>query len=244
MTKRPSEMDLPPATQSTCRRNVVVALKELHAKGHDPLVEPWVVEIDCTTPRIQYTLGTSPCITTRRGNGHWITNRGRRMRKPELLRLQGIDAGTFKQAVSDSALGKQIGNAMSVNVVERLFVRLLPAVGLVKGKLTDRWELAAQQGLCAVRPPALKSRTNALRVANVSAKMAGRVSARCENAKGKRLATRANRAAAVSADQRRLGSSVQKRHRLARAGMLNAINALGRKRPSVASGSSLAKKRR
>ena len=46
----------------------------------------------------------------------------------------------FKQPVSDAAFGKQIGNAMSVNVVERLFQSLLLAAGFVKGKLTDRLE--------------------------------------------------------------------------------------------------------
>ena len=60
-TRKPSSENLPPASQTLARRNVKVALQELRAKGHDPLKEPWVVEIDCTTPRLQYVLGTSPC---------------------------------------------------------------------------------------------------------------------------------------------------------------------------------------
>merc|ERR1719197_464143 len=48
---------------------------------------------------------------------------------------------TFKLAVSQVQLGKQLGNTMSVNVLERIFVRLLPAAGLArKGSLADRWE--------------------------------------------------------------------------------------------------------
>jgi hypothetical protein len=37
-------------------------------------------------------------------------------------------------------MGLMIGNAMSVNVLERLLVRLLPAVGLrPPGSLQDKW---------------------------------------------------------------------------------------------------------
>lgn len=46
-----------------------------------------------------------------------------------------------KQGVSDKVLGQMIGNAMSQNVLERLFINLLPFAGLVaKGTvLEDRW---------------------------------------------------------------------------------------------------------
>mmetsp|Transcript_35379 Transcript_35379/g.82169 ORF Transcript_35379/g.82169 Transcript_35379/m.82169 type:complete len:96 (+) Transcript_35379:2-289(+) len=56
------------------------------------------------------------------------------------MRLQGMTPETFKVVVSDAQLGKQIGNAMSVNVLERLFVRALPAAGLAEARtLADRW---------------------------------------------------------------------------------------------------------
>merc|ERR1712129_690817 len=82
-------------------------------------------------------------MTCGRYDGHWITNRGRRMTKPEMLRLQGMITPSegFKVVVSEAQLGRQIGNAMSCNVLERLFVRLLPAAGLVAARhLTDQWE--------------------------------------------------------------------------------------------------------
>jgi len=82
-----------------------------------------------------------PCITVSRGGGHWVTSRGRRTTKTEMMRLQGMDPTKFKVAVTETQLGKQLGNTMSVNVLERLFVRLLPAANLLKrneGK--DRWE--------------------------------------------------------------------------------------------------------
>ena len=175
-SKQATARDLPPAQQTTSRRNVIRALEELKQQGHHPLSEPWVVEIDCTTPRIQYQLGVSPCITCRRGSGHWITNRGRRMTKQEMLRLQGMDVSKFEQVAPDNQLGKLIGNTMSVNVLERLFVRLLPAAGLT-GELTDRWESATHGGLCAERSTALKSVAIALRAAKKAKKVVARVAA-------------------------------------------------------------------
>ena len=48
----------------------------------------------------------------------------------------------LKQVVSDAQWHMQLGNSMSVNVVERLLSRLLPAVGLT-GALPDRWASGA-----------------------------------------------------------------------------------------------------
>ena len=57
-----------------------------------------------------------------------------------------MNPSILKLAVSPSQLGKQIGNAMSVNVLERLLVRALPAAGLVPSKkLEDRWETGKAQ---------------------------------------------------------------------------------------------------
>ena len=55
------------------------------------------------------------------------------------MKLQGVDPNKFTIAVSEKEVSKQLGNAMSVNVVERLLVRLLSASGLVEGDLPDRW---------------------------------------------------------------------------------------------------------
>jgi len=133
---------LPPVSQGTARANVKRALKELEANGLDPLNKPWIIDCDSSGPRMKYTLEVSPCLTCSRAGGHWITNRGRRMTKTEMMRLQAMHtpADGFKVAVSEPQLGKQIGNAMSVNVLERLFARLLPAAGLAApGSLCDRW---------------------------------------------------------------------------------------------------------
>ena len=77
-----------------------------------------------------------PCLLTR--NNIWISNRGRLLNAHERCRLQGMNPNDFKQVVPDAQWRKQLGNAMSVNVLERLLARLLPAVGLT-GALPDRW---------------------------------------------------------------------------------------------------------
>lgn len=139
------DIDLPPARSSTARANVIKTLRELRERGHDPLSEPWIIDCDSSGYRMSCMQDISPCLTCSRAAGHWITNRGRRMTKDEQMNLQGMASYKpfFRRVVSESQLGKQIGNAMSVNVLERLLVRLLPAAGLVSAaagrRLQDRW---------------------------------------------------------------------------------------------------------
>lgn len=133
---------LPPTSSGTAHANVIKVIKELQEQGHDPFTENWIADIDSSGYRMSYRKDVSPCLTCSRAGGHWITSRGRRMNKTEMMRLQAMTtpAEGFKVVVSEPQLGRQIGNAMSVNVLERLFARLLPAVGLVApGALVDRW---------------------------------------------------------------------------------------------------------
>jgi len=155
---RPTRNDLPPVSQGTARANVICAIREIYKKGHDPLKVPFVVDCDSSAPRMKYVKDVTPCMTCSRAAGHWITNRMRRLTKSEMMRLQGMNPESFKVAVSEAQLGKQIGNAMSCNVLERLFVRVLPAAGLVpQGVLRDRWG--------AGKPPATQTAAAARRLA-------------------------------------------------------------------------------
>lgn len=136
---------LPPKSAGTARANVIQAIKDLQAAGHDPFTECFVIDCDSSANRMKYMKDLTPCLTCSRYQGHWITNRGRRMSKPEMMRLQAMMTPTegFKVVVPDVQLGRQIGNAMSVNVLERIFVRLLPAAGFAApGSLRDKWEEA------------------------------------------------------------------------------------------------------
>jgi DNA (cytosine-5)-methyltransferase 1 len=132
---------LPPTTQTTAMKNVKAALLKIRRNGHDGRRVTHLVDCDSSPNRSIFKKNMCPCITVSRGGGHWVTSRGRRTTKTEMMRLQGMDPTKFKVAVTESQLGKQLGNTMSVNVLERLFVRLLPAAKLVKkDEVKDRWE--------------------------------------------------------------------------------------------------------
>lgn len=66
----------------------------------------------------------SPCITASHAKDLWCVKHSRYATVNELLSLQGFSM-SFKQVVSDSQLKKQIGNSMSVNVLESIFKNLL-----------------------------------------------------------------------------------------------------------------------
>ena len=78
-----------------------------------------------------------PCLCSSSGV-IWISKHGRALDLRERCRLQGMNPDKLKMVVSEPQVHKQLGNAMSVCVVERLLVRLLPAVGLT-GALPHRW---------------------------------------------------------------------------------------------------------
>ena len=137
--RRPCFLDLPPERAGTARRNVIHMLTGIGDKGCDPFNEPWILDCNSSAGRAKGSCGISPCLTRSRGQGHWITNRGRRMNVSEMLRLQGW-RGPFVKVSSDAQLGQLLGNAMSANVLQRLFCFLLPAIGLCEpGALQDPW---------------------------------------------------------------------------------------------------------
>lgn len=141
---RPSETDLPPKSSTTAHKNVKDEIKRLEKEGNNPLLRPYLIDCDSTAGWMTNRFDGIMCMTRRRPRGHWISNRGRYTNCNEMMRLQGMRPDNFVQAVSPYQLGCQIGNAMSVNVLERLFVRLLPAARLVPvRKLHDRFAAAA-----------------------------------------------------------------------------------------------------
>ena len=115
---------------ATVTRNVTKAIDAILADGNDPYRSPYIVDCDASPSRTKHMWDVSPCITRSRQNGHWITNQKRRMNKAEMLRLQGMDPSKFVIDVSSSKLGQQIGNAMSVNVIERILIAALKAANI------------------------------------------------------------------------------------------------------------------
>ena len=136
------------ASQSpSVHRNIQKAKLKLISEGKDPNQLDYV--IDCFRSSAHYH-NFSPCITRSRDKGHWITSRNRLFNKQEMFRLQGMDPTIFKISVSQTSLGQQIGNAMSVNVVERVIQSTLKAVGLLdQAYMSKSWlhlQLAAGLG--------------------------------------------------------------------------------------------------
>ena len=83
-----------------------------------------------------------------------------------MMRLQGIVPNSLHVNVAPLAFRKCLGNAMSLNVLQRLLVSLLPSAGLVEpGQLHDPWltgaaqsELSATRELSTTRQPAKRAR--------------------------------------------------------------------------------------
>jgi DNA (cytosine-5)-methyltransferase 1 len=135
---RPSFADLPPPSQGIARANVLHFLRQLEDKGQDPFFEPWVIECDASQDFGKVMLGVTPCLTRSRYKGHWLASYGRRINTAEALRLQGHD-DDLEPVVTERQFRMMLGNSMSLNVLERLLCRLLPAAGLTP-PLLDSYE--------------------------------------------------------------------------------------------------------
>ena len=104
----------------TARKNIQRCEEMIRATGKNPHSLDYILDCDASFKSSRHTDDYSPCITRSKDKGHWITSRNRRFNKQEMFRLQGMNPTTFKVVVTDSVLGQQIGNAMSVSVVERV----------------------------------------------------------------------------------------------------------------------------
>ena len=113
----------------TVWENVNLAKKRIIERGGN-LNQPYVVDCDASKQKSICNYNFSPYLTRSRYKGHWLIHKNRRMSVKEMMRLQGIDPSTFKQVVSDSAMGQQLGNAMSVYVIEQILANALQAANL------------------------------------------------------------------------------------------------------------------
>ena len=112
-------------------RNILAAHQRIKESGGNEH-QPYVVDCDASRQKSNEMFNVSPCITRSRNRGHWLIHKKRRMRINEMMRLQGINPRTFKQVVSDAVLGQQLGNSMSVNVIEQLMIQALKAANLLR----------------------------------------------------------------------------------------------------------------
>lgn len=123
-----------------CSAKLVAYLDTLRARGHDPDVDTWIINV-FGGYQPHGMKNVCPCLTRGRAGsgGHWVSTRRRLLTIDEMLTLQGIPADVHRKGISNRQVGYMIGNAMSVNVLERLLLRLLPGVGLLPERPRDRW---------------------------------------------------------------------------------------------------------
>ena len=131
----------PPASQKTAQGNFLQTIKELMENGYQPFDVDVISDLDSTN--VHWMEDVSPCLTSARAaaGGFWVTSRGRRFEWDEMMLLNAYPPKRIQPNISERQLMKMVGNGMSVNVLERLFYRLLPAAQLSKqSELHAQWE--------------------------------------------------------------------------------------------------------
>ena len=83
-------------------------------------------------PRAHWMVGHSPCLTSARFRGHWVSSRNRYMAECERLRLFGFPISFCRRGVSEEKFGMLLGNSTVVDVIAPVLQRLLLASGLVR----------------------------------------------------------------------------------------------------------------
>lgn len=114
--------------------NLSAAMEKLVRKGANPTKERpmYVADIYCGKGCcVHCTKDRFPCITASRASakGFWLCGLQRLTNLKELMMLQGVNPGRLNTTgISHRQLGMMCGNAMSINVLTRLFARILPII--------------------------------------------------------------------------------------------------------------------
>ncbi len=111
-------------------------MEALNDQDADPLNQPHLFQVNCSKAWSIVMRDTSPCLMT--NCRIWISHYGRELNLAEKCRLQGMSPRRLNVVVSKTQFAKQLGNSMSVNVLERILAAALPAAGL-SAPLRDRW---------------------------------------------------------------------------------------------------------
>lgn len=135
-----------PRDTITANRNVLNAHKRIKKLGGTPSSDPYIIDLAASASRETFRRGEAPCLTASHAGerAYWATWLGKRLDIKQLMKLQGYDnhpkGKPYKVNISDRRMGHILGNAMSVNVLERVLVRALHAAGLTRKRLPDRWQ--------------------------------------------------------------------------------------------------------
>ena len=123
-------------TQNHARDTFKAKMEELIGRGATPLSQPFLFDVFASKKFSSPMRDTCPCLTRLRSM--WTSHHGRALNLTEKCRLMGMHPRRMKVVVSENQFAKQLGNSMSVNVLERILARALPAAGLT-APLRDRW---------------------------------------------------------------------------------------------------------
>ena len=117
------------------------ALAKFAEKNVDSTKETCLLDVGATPRFSSAIVGCCPCLTASRAkaSGHFVTTRSGMMTLSEICRFQGLPQNRYtcardKVNMSHAKFGFAVGNAMSVNVLERLFPKVLRAANLVHAK--------------------------------------------------------------------------------------------------------------
>ena len=104
-------------------RNLENAFRKLRSQGIVPQRTDCIIDLAAGKGRDHFTIDKFPTILACRASSrsYYATRLQRRVTLGEMMRLQGMDPGRLKlDGVSDTAVGKMIGNAMSCNVMKAI----------------------------------------------------------------------------------------------------------------------------
>jgi len=140
---KPTLRTLQPPPQPGAAETWAAKMAKLWRERKEPLKRPWLWDAGASERRSNAMCDQCPCLL-RSGGDIWISSHGRALSLRERCRLQGSNPDKINVPVSDHQWRMQLGNSMSINVLERLLSRLLPAAGLTSA-LPDRWASGAAQ---------------------------------------------------------------------------------------------------
>ena len=124
------------------------------ARARDADLDEWAIDIEqpakrglqaCPCPWLPYLACTRP-------RSMWLGARCRYGSLNETVRLQGFDPARLKLQADQGECVAMLGDAMSVNAIERILHGALAAAGILTGE--DRWERGRPRHISAgTQPP-------------------------------------------------------------------------------------------
>ena len=139
---------LPPHSQTTSRAHVKEAYKKVKAQGLQPSQTPMSINAGGSSMHMMYNC--CPCVTRARAGsgGFWVSTRGRYTSVQELQRFMGIGVAVPKgwvettihkpSDVSDRQWRQLVGNAIPINLLQRVLVAVTQYARLGMPRLEDK----------------------------------------------------------------------------------------------------------